>query len=133
MVPKTAKVASPPLAPPEHLCPAEAAIWREVVDSKPADWFDGPAAQMLSIYCQTVADYDDIRRQLREISPKCRETESGFERYMALHRLQDQKLGRSQLLATKMRLTIQSRYRADKAATENDKAAPGARPWVAKR
>src|SRR5579859_6634031 len=55
-----------PVGPPAHLCRAAAAIWREIVASKPADWFDVGARPVLASYCTISARIADLTVKLEK-------------------------------------------------------------------
>ena len=42
--------------PPNHLGDVERAVWESVVDSLPADWFDGAMLAVLEQYCAHVVE-----------------------------------------------------------------------------
>jgi phage terminase small subunit len=53
-----------PPEPPKHLDIAAAAIWREIVASKPVDWFDAGAQVLLENYCSSAAHARVLYRRL---------------------------------------------------------------------
>jgi hypothetical protein len=110
------------VSPPERLAPSEAAIWREIVSSKPADWFGSDNLPLLEHYCTMVAESQRVASQLRLVSPEC------LDDYERLISLQTKIGGQLASLATKMRLTQQSRYGARAAATASDRT-PTRKPW----
>jgi hypothetical protein len=112
-----------PLSPPADLSAAERARWEAVVDSKPADWFAADSAPVLKEYCRASVTCDVLAKRvataLRNADPA------------ALKKLLDsrhQEAVRLAGLATKLRLTPQSRYSARSAATA-DQQVSGPRPW----
>ena len=109
-------------APPDRLGGEESTIWREIVASKPADWFGPDNLPLLEHYCTSVAESRRVARKLREVGPEC------LDDYDRLINLQARVGGQLQGLATKMRLTQQSRYGARGAATASDRSAPK-KPW----
>lgn len=108
--------------PPDRLGDDESAIWREIVSSKPADWFGPDNLPLFEHYCSMAAESRRVARKLREVSPEC------LEDYDRLINLQTKIGGQLASLATKMRLTQQSRYGARAAATASDRATPK-KPW----
>ena len=110
------------VAPPERFTPDEAAVWREIVASKPADWFGADNLPLLEHYCSMTVESRRVSLKLRQVSPECLDD---YERLIAL---QSKIGGQLSSLATKMRLTQQSRYGARAAATASDKTAVK-KPW----
>lgn len=108
--------------PPDRLGASEAAIWREIVASKPADWFGADSIPLLEHYCSMVVESQRVAAQLRLVSPEC------LDDYQRLITLQTKIGGLLASLATKMRLTQQSRYGARAAATASDRTA-AKKPW----
>lgn len=108
---------------PGDLSPAELGLWREVVASKPAEWFGPDSAPILKEYVRAAVMCDRlvgvVEQALVDGDPT--EIKSALD-------MRDKESKRAVSLATKLRLTQQSRYTPDKAATADRKAA-GKRPW----
>lgn len=111
------------LAPPDDLTPDQAARWRAVVDSKPVEWFGPDSAPLLKEYVRAEAMCDLLAVQIETAT-------AGGEpgEIKALLDMRDKESKRLTSLATKLRLTQQSRYTPQAAATANKKAG-NARPW----
>lgn len=111
------------LAPPDDLTPEQAARWRAVVDSKPVDWFGPDSLPLLKEYVRAEAMCDLLAVQIEAAM-------SGGEpgEIKAMLDMRDKESKRLASLATKLRLTQQSRYTPQAAATANKKAG-NARPW----
>jgi len=107
---------------PDRLTDDQRSIWGSIVDSKPADWFGSDNLALLEQYCCVQTEARRIASKLREISPECLDD---YERLIAL---QNRVSGQLASLATKMRLTQQSRYGARAAATASDRTAIK-KPW----
>jgi hypothetical protein len=111
------------LTPPAGLSAAELELWHSVVDSKPSDWFAEDSAPVLMEYiraavvCNRLAPLVDAA--LADGDPKAVDD---------LLRARDRESRRVASLATKLRLTQQSRY-TPQGAGRADKKAKGARPW----
>ena len=58
---KTAKL------PPKDLSTRAKAIWREIVNAKPVDWFDGGSLGLLADHCETQARLEECWRRLRRL------------------------------------------------------------------
>ena len=116
--------ALPRLAPPDDLEPAEAALWRRVVDAKPADYFGEDSALLLAEYVRGCVMADLLDKQVKGAIAG---GETG--EIKALLQLRDMESRRVLSIATKLRLTNQSRYTPQAASTASKKAS-GARPWA---
>lgn len=119
------------LEPPDDLTEAQAAVWRCVVETKPPDWFASDSAPLLSAYCRAVCEHLAVSRIIDATNVKCLKDEKKLDRFDKLLRMQDRLARQMVTLATKMRLTQQSRYRADAAAVAAGKSGNGTkpRPW----
>jgi hypothetical protein len=111
------------ISPPSSLSPAEATLWREVVETKPAGWFDRDSAPVLKEYVRAVVTCDDLAALVR------RALAGGDDDIIRrMLGLRDVEAKRVASLATKLRLTQQSRYTPQAASTANAKVS-GKRPW----
>ena len=110
--------------PPEDLNIYQKKVWNDVVSTKPPEWFESDCFPLLRAYC-VAADYHKRLTDKIEDGPI-----TGGDSYRTLNEIDKQarSLG---LLAQKMRLTQQSRYTPQAAATANKKAAGGRKPWDA--
>lgn len=113
------------VAAPDYFSAAETDVWREIVASKPADWFSADNLPLLEHYCSTTVESRRVASQLRGLKVVNEECLYEYERLIAL---QSKIGGQLASLATKMRLTQQSRYGARAAATASDKTA-ARKPW----
>ncbi len=113
--------ALPPV--PADLTEAEAALWSVVVESKPADWFGPDSYPVLKEYCRAASACD----QLAPVVEKALQggKAKDIREALALRDLESKRLA---AIATKLRLTQQSRYTPQASATANRKAG-GRRPW----
>jgi P27 family predicted phage terminase small subunit len=113
------------MEPPESVSEAAAVVWREVVATKPAEWFQADTAPVLEAYCNTIVEYRRVAEALAATGP------SDLSTYRPLVDMAE-KLGRAiTSMATKMRLTPQSRYTPISAGTAAKKAGAASRPWSA--
>lgn len=108
--------------PPEVLTAEEAAIWCAVVDTKPAAWFDPASAPVLVEYCRAVIEVGVLAEMVREAR--------GGKAYTSLLKARNVEAMRVASLATKLRLTQQSRYTPNVAGTLGKKAGQP-KPWLA--
>ena len=102
----------------------EAAVWREVVATKPAEWFMRDTQPVLAAYCQAVV----MHRQLMDRWHRL----DGAEEVREIKTLVDiinKTANLAAQLATKLRLTQQSRYTPQSANTASKKA-DGRKLWM---
>lgn len=109
--------------PPQHLTDDERQLWREVVATKPADWFQRDSHPVLCAYVQSTLIHRALMNQFH-----AGEFPVGSKPYDELIKLIVKVAGSLAQLAGKLRLTQQSRYTPQSANTASKKAVP-LRPW----
>ena len=128
--PSAASLAVAPVAPwarleaPQTLTPCQVALWREIVATKPSDWFKADCAPILEAYCKAITHYRDLVTLLDTPPADLGEHLKLLEAAGKQARLMGE-------IASKLRLTPQARYTAGSAATASKKAAMAAKPWGA--
>jgi len=90
-----------PLDPPKRLSTRAKAIWREIVASKPVDWFDGGSLGMLAGLCETGARLEECWRRLARFPFGCVEARYVMTELRTLQANYDR-------AASKLRLTVQA-------------------------
>lgn len=117
--------ASPAELPPapDDLSDAEVCLWRDIVESKPADWFGPDSLPILKEYVRAVSACDLLAAKL---SAALDGLDAGLVKFLL--DMRDKEARRAASLATKLRLTQQSRYGA-RSADRADQRAGGKRPW----
>ena len=111
---------------PARLTEAQADLWFDVVNRMPADWFSAENLPLLEAYVVSVDIHDRIAGQLKEFKNEWLADEDGLRRFARLTEIQGRQAKLAKDLATSMRLTQQSRYRADKSLGREK---GGAKPW----
>ena len=114
------------LPPPADLTADERALWEAVTESKPADWFDADSAPVLKEYVRASVTCDRLSVAVNRALSSGDLVEAAQAEKLLLSR--DREARRTTNIATKLRLTQQSRYTPQAAATANRKAG-GPRPW----
>jgi hypothetical protein len=108
-------------SPPAQLDAREGAIWTKIITQLPADWITAEAAPMLTELCRHIHHADDLSADLavaraavdelrKQPDPDSAKLAAAMEEYRALlraHGYQSERIGN---LATKLRLSPQSRY-----------------------
>ena len=116
--------------PPDDLNEQEAAIWTAVVNSEPVDFFGTAALRnLLADYCRHRASADMLSKLIGEFQPEWMDHPLGAKRYGNLTRMRDRETRAAADKATKLRLTNQSRYTPQAAATASRNVAKGRKPW----
>lgn len=115
--------------PPIEMSEAEATIWRAVISSEPREFFRVDAQLgMLAAYCRHRAAADKIGRVVGEFEDEWLKSSDGVARYSKLLAMHDKEVRAGTSLATKLRLTNQSRYDEHSAAMVTNRHAPQ-KPW----
>lgn len=109
------------------LADEQAEVWRAVIDSLPADWIGAEALPLLSAYCRTTV----ALRRLGQLIHQHEFSDGPMDlaAYSVLLKNHAQQAQILKTLGTSLRLTPQSRYRAETAARTIDGKRPGPRPW----
>lgn len=103
--------------PPVYLSEDEAEIWRDVVSSMPADWFDAAVAPMISAYCGHAV-------KARELQVECNQDVDPEEIGLRdkLLSMREREVRAMTSLATRLRISPSSRWSEQKAHTAHEKA-----------
>lgn len=109
--------ATPDPSAPDTLAPDAAALWRDIVRSRPPGYFGPGDLPLLAEYCRTTATF------LPGINAALRDSYDGD-----LLAARDRLIRQAATLAGKLRLCVSSRTRPDTASTR-DAAQHGPRPW----
>jgi hypothetical protein len=119
--------------PPAELSAEAQATWRSITEALPHDWFLPEARPMLKELCRHVhyADFlaDVISEALESQKPHSGEEGDGFADLLSLMRAHGYQTERIGNLATKLRLTNQSRWSSARAADQQRRRTGGPRPW----
>lgn len=116
--------------PPESLTPRQAEVWRAIVASEHSDFFNTEALRNLLVgYCRHLEAAENVSSVIDTIPPKRIKRAEGAQRYHNLLKMRDLEMQAATRLATKLRLTNQSRYSAPTASNAARSAAKGPKPW----
>jgi len=111
---------------PADLTKEQTEVWREIINEMPADWFGPETAPMLSQYCRHI---DAARKVALLIGQAEKGEQFAVEDYARLLKMQETESRAIASLATKMRLSQQSKYGARGADTAHRNASVGVKPW----
>lgn len=116
--------------PPAELTPRQAEIWREVVATEPADFFATATLRgLLADYCRRREAGENVSAIINTFQPEWLKSAEGVKRYKSLLDMRDLEVRGAVQIATKLRLTNQSRYGTRAAATAARDAPRLPRPW----
>jgi hypothetical protein len=112
-------------APPKSFTVRQKEIWKQIINSKPVDWFNAANLPLLTGYINSITSYESLSRRVDAL-------EAGEHMDLVdenrLYSMQERQARLMQSFATKIRLTQQSRYTPDKAGVHAGRAS-GQRPW----
>jgi len=111
-------------APPKHMTPHQAKVWEEVVSSVPAEWFQSEDV-LLTQYCRHVQTAHDLGQLVNSFDLRGGDIKQ-LNRLLTMRERETRALTH---LATKMRLTQQSRITARSAGTLTECHTAGQRLW----
>ena len=114
---------SPPsvhLQPPEGMTDEQAVVWRTVVGARSADFFSPDSAPLLEEYCRVV-----VMCRLLALQVEAAIAGGDAGELKAILDIRDKESRRMTSIATKLRLTNQSRYTPQSAATAAKKGGGG--------
>lgn len=112
---------------PYDLADEAAEVWRAVIEALPADWLGAEAHPVLAAYCRTTVQLRRLGQLIHQA-----ETDAGpldVVAYTGLLRAHGAAAQVLKTLATSLRLTPQTRLRAETAARKVDGTPIGRKPW----
>ena len=95
--------------PPDELTPQQAEEWREIVDRMPVDWFRRKIHPLLCSYCRHVTNARHIAGLIEAAHDLDIGDRKALMRFNRLLGMQERQSSALMGLATRMRLTNQSR------------------------
>jgi hypothetical protein len=115
---------------PYDLTDEAASVWRGVLDSLPAGYVAGEQFDTLAAYCRHVVSARFLSREIDRFKLEWLKVEDGPDRLNKLLAMRDREVRGVLATARALRLTNQSRYRPERAATARGASAAGsAKPW----
>lgn len=116
--------------PPDGLTERQCDIWREIVASEDPNFFDSAALRaLLADYCRHRESAEKLAVVLNQFKTEWLNNPKALSQYRTLVRTRDIETRATVTMATKLRLTNQSRYVPHAAATAARRALKGPRPW----
>jgi hypothetical protein len=116
--------------PPPELTERQREIWRLTTAAEPVGFFTpGAVLAMLADYCAHREAAEKLSAMIDAFEPEWLTTREGLARYHALLKMRELETRGSAHLATKLRLTNQSRYRPEKPDRLAGQGKNGPMPW----
>lgn len=116
--------------PPPELPVRQREIWVETVAAEPVDFFtSGAVLAMLVDYCAHREVAEKLTAMIDNFEAEWMNNREGLARYHTLLRMRELETRGAAHLATKLRLTNQSRYRPEKPDRLPGQGKNGPMPW----
>jgi hypothetical protein len=130
VVPPEATLPNARLDPPPQMGAREAAEWAAITAGLGFDFFPKETHALLMACCMIKTQLDDVHQALAAFGPSIPEDRQGWGRYKEISKLRNQLSGQLASLATKLRLTPQSRYNRYACGTAVRRRASRPPPWA---
>src|SRR6185369_7957874 len=115
--------------PPHELTPTQADIWRQIVSSEPVDFFSSHTTrEMLKDLCCHRDTSDRLNKTINQFRDEWMRSSDGMKMLKQYLKARGDETRHFSLIATRLRLTNQSRYTPKAAATASRNSA-AVRPW----
>lgn len=114
--------------PPKHLTADQGQIWRLVMAAPAGDMVTPDSYPVLAEYCRLVVQSNQVAAELDEFDPDWATDDEGLRRWETLLKMHDRIVGRIVSVATKLRITPQTRTQQATAGTISRKGG-GRKPW----
>lgn len=116
--------------PPEGLTDAQARLWRGIVETEPAHLFDSEARRhLLRLYVEHACFRASLQTLIDRSPVEAFGDPDAFKTFEAMLRARDRETKALVSLATRMRLTNQSRYTPAAAGSAGRNHTSGPKPW----
>ena len=114
--------------PPRHLSPQQQNLWREVVNTKPADWFTADTFPILEAYVQHCTSAQALSDRISRMEYEGTAFVE-MDEYEKLLKMRDRETKAAEARARAMRLTHQARWQPATAARKSEDSSGSKRPW----
>lgn len=118
--------------PSLELTEEQADEWREIANSLPADWFPRESLGLFAQYCKHIVASRHVGQMITEMETSEGDEEFLIGKYDKLLQMQEREGRAISSLATRMRLTQQSRWTAEGTGTKSKNRAKSNKPWQKK-
>jgi hypothetical protein len=116
--------------PPSDLNERQTEIWRTITAGEPVEFFNTAVLRgMLADLCRHREAGEKISAIIDSFQPEWMKNSDGAKRYYQLLKMRELETRASGLLATRLRLTNQSRYQPQRAQTMSNNTLKSPKPW----
>ncbi len=116
--------------PPDSLTNRQAEVWLAVVAGEKVEVFNTATLRaLLANLCRHTESAENLSKVIDEFNLDGLKNEDGAKQYQTLLRMRELETRAVLSIATKLRLTNQSRYTPQAAATAAKNAVVGPKPW----
>ena len=116
--------------PPDGLTDVQGRLWRSIVETEAADWFNSEARRhLLRLYVEHAGFRADLQALIDRTPVETFADPDGAKIFENMLRARDRETKTLVSLATRMRLTNQSRYTPAAAGSAGRNNPTGPRPW----
>ena len=118
-----------PVDAPYDLTDEQVGEWRRIVDALPADFFPAEVLPILAAHCRHITTARLISREIDRFELSWLKAKTGPARLAALCAARDRETRGMLATARSLRLTTQSRYRPEQAASRAGARSSTPEPW----
>ena len=115
--------------PPDELSEEETVEWKAVVDRLPPEWFPKETHQVLVAYCRHVVRGRMVARWIKSFRDEYLRMEGGVDRIDKLFAMGERESKTITMLATRMRITQQSRWQPSTAHSRSSDGKASETQW----
>ena len=116
--------------PPDDLTDAQRIMWRSIVETEPAHMFDSEARKhLLRLYCEHATFRASLQKLIDRSPVECFGAPEALKAFEAMLRARDRETKQIVSLATRMRITNQSRYTPTAASSAGRNHTNLPKPW----
>jgi hypothetical protein len=112
--------------PPPGLTAEQAALWKTILCSKPPDWFDQSNLPLLTALVRHITTYERLCEQIERYGVEDIEQIDTVNKLLAMRDREGKAMAS---MATKLRLTIQSKYEPERAKNIALRGGRMPQPW----
>lgn len=121
----------PRLKAPPSLTDAQRAIWQQVVNAKPAEWFGPEQIPLLEGYCRHAVNAAVLAQEIDGCDPAWLKDDDGLRRHERLLAMHEREVRAASSLATRLRMTNQAITDTETFGQKARRRASTTKPWQA--
>lgn len=104
-------------------------MFNRIVATRPAEFFDVATIPLLTEYCRIPIEVEIVTKAIEAFQAEWLNDDNGLKRFKELTQIRDKAQKRMILLATKMRLSQQSRFPSDSRKNRPAPEGGAPKPW----